>query len=100
MRNLVAIPSSILNIQLLVIHPSNFYILIRNNGQLVGFIVTEGHTDHKLELTTANPTPRQILQKQMFWVDNITDTGHFHEMLEGIGPILNQTPLIEKSVLY
>ena len=40
-RNPVAIPPSNLSILLIVIFTSNFYILIRKNGQQVGFIVIE-----------------------------------------------------------
>jgi len=52
------------------------------------------------KFTAANPTPCQILQKQMFWVDNSTSTGYFHVMLGGIEPFRSQTQLIEKSTLF
>jgi hypothetical protein len=55
---------------------------------------------HISKFTTANPTPHQILQKQMFWVDNSTSTGYFHVMLGGSEPFRCQTQLIEKSTLF
>ena len=39
--NLISIPPSRLSIPLMVICTSNFYILIRKNGQQVGFTVIE-----------------------------------------------------------
>ena len=101
MRNLVAIASSRLFILLLNIFTSNFYILIRKNEQLVGFLVIDIQISSSLrdrpKFTTANPT-RQILQKLMFWLNNTTVMGSFYEMLEGIESILNWTLLIEKSM--
>ena len=104
MRTLVAIPPRRLRIQLVVVFSSNFYILIRNIGQLVGFTENDcqiiSSMRDNLRLTTANPTPRQILQNQIFWVDNTTATRDFYVTLGGIGPILNWTLLIVKLILY
>ena len=53
------------------------------------------------KFTTANPTPRQILQKQMFWVDNSASTRYFHVMLRGIEPFCSWTAIwsVKKFVL-
>jgi len=78
------IPPSHLRIPLIVTCTINYFILIPKNEQRVGFMVIEkpnyvtSVTNGKF--TTANPIPRQILQKQMFCVDNSTSTEYFHIM--------------------